>query len=225
MDDLLQLKELSLFEGISADEIGQALDCLGATRRRYDRDEIILAAGAAVSSVGVVLEGSVTVEKEDIMGNRTIIAAVPAPGIFAEAFACAGTEESPVTVRAAENSIILFLRFARIVQTCPSSCSFHSKLIENMMKTLAEKNIVLNNKISVLSMRTLRERIMTYLIQVAGKQGSKEFMIPFSRNELADYLNADRSAVSRELGFMKQAGMIDYYKNSFRLLDMQASGH
>jgi len=221
MKNLIQLKQLSLFSGISDEELKHMLDCLGSTQRNYSKDEIILLAGEPVTFVGIALQGSVVIEKEDIMGNRAIIAAIPSPGLFAEAFACAGIQESPVSVRAAENSVVLFLQFSRILQTCPSTCAFHMKLIENMMKTLAQKNIILNHKISILSIRTLRERIFAYLLELAGKKGAKKFSIPFSRSELADYLNADRSAVSRELSHMKRDGLIDYKKNNFCLLDMQ----
>lgn len=219
MDYIQILKKTPLFASLMDQDIHSMLECLGATEKIFEKNQTILLSGQPVEFVGIVLCGEITIEKEDIMGNHSIIAHIPAPGLFAEAFACAGIMESPVTVRAATKSTVLFLKFKQIISTCPTSCAYHNQLIENMMKVLAAKNIVLNQKIDVLSQRSVRERILTYLLNIAQQNHSKQFSIPFSRAQMADYLSVDRSAMSRELSKMQEEGLIKYQKNEFHLLD------
>lgn len=155
--------------------------------------------------------------REDIFGNRAILTALMPGQLFGETFACAGVEILPVSVIAVSDCKILLLDYRRIITTCPTACVFHSRLIENMLKILAGKNLVLNQKIEALSARTTREKLLAYLVAQAGVAGSRRFTIPSTRQELADYLSVDRSAMSREMGIMQKEGMIRFKKNCFEL--------
>lgn len=215
------LKNIPLFHGIEESSLDSLMDCLGAKVKNYSKYEMVLVAGSKVDRVGIVVSGSVQVIKEDIIGNRTIIAGIGQYELFGEVFACALIEKSPITVVATEPCSVLWIQFLRLITTCSSACVFHAKLIENMLKLMAEKNIILNNKIDYLSKRTIREKLTAYIISLAEQQDSLEFEIPFNRNELADFLCVDRSAMSRELGKMRDEGLLDINKNSIKLLSKE----
>ena len=211
------LKKVQLFEGISEANIEKALLCLGRKTAKYEKGEIIIAGGEPVKDLGIVLSGSVQILKDDFNGSRAIIAQFYPSELFAEALACAQAKKSPVTVAAAANCEIIFIPFIKISNICGNACGFHSKLTMNMLKILARKNMLLNNKIEHLSKKTIRDKILSYLSEESRKQNLKEFNIPFNRNELADFLSLDRSAMSRELGNMKKDGLIGFDKNRFKL--------
>lgn len=211
------LRKVKLFDAID-DKLEDMLQCLGSEEKKYDRGEIILMTGQPVTSVGVVLSGEVQIIQEDYYGNRSILTKLKPGHIFGEAFASAGIRESPVTILAKSNCRIMFLAIERIISTCPNSCIFHSQLIENLLKILARKNILLSSKNQLLSQRTIRDKVLSYLGLQAEKKGNLEFEIPFSRNELADFLCVDRSALSRVLSQLKKDGTIEYQNQHFRLL-------
>jgi CRP-like cAMP-binding protein len=210
-----------LFEGIEDDDLDSMLRCLGANIASFPRGATIVCAGDEISNIGVVLSGEVHVSKDDAFGRRQIIANLKAGDTFSEVFVCSGIEESPVTVTAATNADILFIDYASSIKRCTNSCAFHTKLIENMLSILAQKNIALSAKIDYLSTKSLRSRIAAYLLNESRKQAGDLFCIPFSRNGLADYLGSDRSALSRELSRMKADGLIEYWKNSFKIIDKE----
>ncbi|HEX3011990.1 MAG TPA: Crp/Fnr family transcriptional regulator, partial [Syntrophomonadaceae bacterium] len=193
------------------------LTCLGVKNKRYEKRSIIMLAEDNADHVGIVLRGAVLIVKEDFVGNRSIVDRIGQYDMFGEAFACAGIQKSPVTVVAAENCEIMWIQFRRIINTCSTSCIFHSKLIENMMKLLALKNLQMNQKLEITSKRNLRDKLTAYLFMQAKAAKSFEFTIPLSRSELADYLYVDRSALSRELGSMRDEGIIEFNKNHFCL--------
>lgn len=197
------LKKVTLFEGIN-ENLSAMLECLGSDQKKYARGEIILLTGQPVTAVGVILSGEVQIIHEDFYGNRSILTELNPSHIFGESFASAGIPESPVTVIAKTNATILFLGIDRIITTCPNSCIFHNHLIENLLKILARKNILLSSKNQLLSLRTIEDKILSYLSLQAEKKGNLEFEIPFSRNELADFLCVDRSALSRVLSKLKK---------------------
>jgi CRP-like cAMP-binding protein len=173
--------------------------------------------------VGVVLRGDVHIMQEDYWGNRTILARVDPGGLFAEAFSCSQTDELPVSVIAVEKSDVLLVDYKRIITTCSSGCAFHSKLIRNMMQILARNNILLTQKMEHITQRTTREKLFSYLSAQAKRAGSPRFVIPFDRQELADYLSVDRSALSSELGKMRAAGILSFEKNRFEFLQHAGS--
>lgn len=175
-------------------------------------------AGDEVTYIGMVLSGSVNVMQEDFWGSRTILGHMRPGDLFAESFSCAEIKKMPVSVVALEDSQILLIDYRRIISTCSANCVFHSHLVKNMVHILAEKNIMLTEKMEHVSRRTIREKLLSYLSATAAKKGGNHIDIPFNRQELADYLYIDRSALSRELSLMKKDGLIDYDKNEFVLL-------
>ncbi len=209
---------IPLFRGIHPDEFPRMLRCLHARTTGCRKGEIVLLEGQPVTEVGVVLSGRVQVVKEDFAGTRNILAEFGPGSLFAESYACARSDRLPVTVVSIADGEILWLDYAKIVAARPTECGFHTRLIENMLSILASRNILLSRKIEHISRRTTREKLMAYLSDQAATQGSGEFDIPFNRQELADYLCVDRSALSYELGRMQKEGLIRFRLNHFRLL-------
>ena len=212
------LKQCPLFAGMDEEQIAMLLPGLEAKVRACVKDDFIFHAGQSADSVGVVLSGGANVIQEDFWGNRTILTHVGPGQLFGEAFCCAGTEKLPVSVIAAEATGILLLHYRKIITACPQNCSFHTELISNMMRILANKNIMLTRKMEHISRRTTREKLLSFLSACAVQAGGSTITIPFNRQELADYLCVERSALSRELGRMKQDGLLEVEKNRFVLL-------
>lgn len=163
----------------------------------------------------MVIQGNVSIEKADYWGNRHIMTYVSAGEIFGEAYACSNDKTSNVEVVAADKCIVAFLDTYKVMTVCSSSCQFHSNLIHNLIYMLADRCVVMNEKITHLSKRSTKEKVLSYLSARAAKCGSDEFDIPFNRQQLADYLSVDRSAMSAELSRMKKNGEIDFMKNHF----------
>ncbi len=210
------IKNNPLFAGIAFSDFDRMLDCLSARTVCYKMDDLILLSGDAVNFVGLVLAGSVQIIKEDRDGNVTILTELVISDIFGEVFACAGIDHSPVTVQATEDCEVLFIDYRKIIKTCSSVCPFHARLIENMLSIIAKKNLMLNQKIEILSKRTTREKLMCFFDMQRG--ASKRFTIPFNREEMAQYLCVDRSAMSNELGKMRNEGLIRFNKNEFEII-------
>lgn len=211
------LKKTALFEGLRSAEILAVLDCLRARPRRYAKGETILHAGEAPVRAGLVLTGSVRVVGEDDRGNASLIAQVFPGDLFAEAFACARLPVLPMTVVAATDCSLIFVDMRRLTDACPSVCSFHTRMIRNMLAILAEKNILLNRKLRHLSQRTTREKLLSYLWEQATLCDNLHFTIPFNRQGLADYLCVDRSAMSAELSKLREEGVLEYKRSDFVL--------
>ena len=212
------LQNIKLFEDIEEENLKAMLGCIGALKKNYEKGQTIIRVEDEISSIGVVVTGSVQVIKVDFDGNKVIVMKLYGGELFSVAVVCAGVGKSPVSVVASEKSKILFIPLQKIITTCPSSCSFHTRLIQNMVKLIAQNNISLNDKLELLSQKTTREKLIAYLKGEMKKIGEKSFEIPFSREELADFLCVDRSAMSRELGKMRDEGLIDFKKNRFGLL-------
>lgn len=211
------LKKIAIFQKIAEQDLESLLQCLQVSFRSYQKGQAIMIAGDPADRVGIVLTGGVRIIRDDINGNSTILAKLNQGDLFGEAFACAEIDTLPVNVIATDPTEVMFMDYRRIIHVCPSSCIFHNRLVENMMQILAQKNIMLNQKIEVLSGRTMRDKIMAYLLTQASRTKSRRFEIPFNRQELADYLSVDRSALSAELGRMKRDGLIEFHKNQFEL--------
>ena len=218
MDVVVKNLQSPLFAGIDAADFEGMLGCIGYHVKTYQKGEIIALEEENINHVGVVMEGSVDMLKEDIWGNRTMLVRTYPQDIFGETFACGEDSLSVVTFAAAENCRVLFLSFCRVMHTCTHACQFHQTLIENMVRLIARKNRELMRKVEVVSKKTLREKILAYLSIQSQAQGSRTFELPLGRVEWAEYLNADRSALTRELAKMKDEGIIDYHKNSFEIL-------
>lgn len=208
------MKTVGLFNDVSDADIEPLLKCLGSEVKRFRKDEILLLAGSKPEVIGIVLAGQLHVIREDADGNRSIVAAITSGGIFAEALCCAGVLKSPVTVQADTDSEVMLLRFSRILSICSNSCAFHAKLIANMLRLISSKNLLLQNRLEIVGLKSVRAKVTRYLESLAPEQG-QEFTIPFNREEMADHLCVERSALSHELARMKKDGLIAYKKNRF----------
>lgn len=212
------LKKCPLFYGIDDDHLIKMLTCLGARIEFFDKKYTIFAEGTPAKYIGIVLSGSVQMIQIDYYGNRSILAEIGESHIFAEAFACSETPALPVSVIANEPCEIMFIDCNHILHTCTNNCGFHQQLIFNLMKELATKTIAFHKRIEITSKRSTREKLLTYLAIYAKEVGSNSFDIPFDRQELADYLEVERSGLSAEIGKLKKEGILDNQKNHFVLL-------
>ena len=213
-DVLLQAR---LFAGIDRKEMKMLLKVLNAQTETYEKEERILNAGDEVTFVGLVLAGQANVIKEDADGERALVARLLPGDHFAEALCCAGIKHSPVSVVAEEATTVLLLNFQRMMSVAPGGGVLPARLANNMMMLLAEKSLYLQERMTYLSKKTIRKKLLKYLLN-ASKNGNSAFTIPYNREELADYLCVDRSALSRELSKLKQEKMIDYWKNHFKVM-------
>lgn len=211
------LADVELFHEINSADRNAMLSCLNAETIRYRKNEIILLAGDRPEYIGVILSGMAHIVKEDSDGNRMIVAILKPGDFFAEALCCASVDDSPVTVAAGEDTKIMRINFQRILRTCSSSCSFHQKLIGNMLGIVARKNLFLQSRMEIVCMKTIREKVLKYLESCGAKKGVS-VTVPLNREEMADYLSADRSALSHELMRMKRMGIIEYKRRVFTLL-------
>lgn len=213
--DYQWIAESQLFSGISPKEVQEMLTCLESRVQTYQKGEYIYHMGEHTGQIGLVLSGSVNIENSDIWGNCSILDNVAPGNIFAEAYACSFGEPLMVDVVAAQDTEILLLHVEKILKTCPTACVYHSRLIRNLLMVMASKNLGLTRKINHISPKTIRGKLSSYLSTQAQRQNSNEFTIPFNRQQLADYLGVDRSAMSHELSKMQKEGLLIVQKNRF----------
>jgi len=212
------LRKCHLFDEIADDNLFAMLGCLGARVQSYSRNQPIIEEGEPAAQVGIVLSGSAQIMRVDYYGNRSIVTNIEPSQLFGESFACAEVKAMPVSVVASEDCNIMLIDCHRIMQSCCNACEFHNQIIFNLMKVIATKNLIFNQKIEITSKRTTREKLMTYLLLQAKLQGTNSFTIPFDRQELADFLEVDRSGLSAEISKLRNNGIIECRKNSFTLL-------
>jgi CRP-like cAMP-binding protein len=212
------LKDCELFRGIADEDLLRMLTCFGARIEFFDKKYTVMAEGSAAKYIGIVLTGAVNTVQVDYYGNRSILGSVSAGELFSSAFACAGVESMPVSIVASEPSEIMLVDCGHIMHTCSNNCGFHQTLIYNLMKDMAQKVIAFHERIEVTSKRTTRERLLSYLALCAKKAGTDSFDIPFDRQELADYLEVDRSGLSAEISKLRAEGVLESSKRHFRLL-------
>ena len=211
----VQAKKCPVFDGIGIESLSALFACLGVKRRRLEKGDALMRSGERADRIGILLSGSLSVSAYDLDGRRTIIKRIGPTEIVAAAQSLSGAEAMSVDVEADEDSDVLLVKTERILSPCENACMFHVRLVRNLMKTLAVKTIELNRKIEILSHRSTQDRLMAYLRSVAQQKGSAEFDIPFDRQQLADYLNLERTALSKELGKMQKDKIISVNRNHF----------
>lgn len=211
------LKKSKLFHGITEEEMDHMMGCLMAVEKKYKKNEFIYRVGDKITSVAFVIEGSVHVIKEDYWGNQYIITEIPKGQIFGETYACLENSNIEVNAVAAKDCEILMLELNRILNTCPKACNYHTKLISNLVNVIALKNKVLTGKMEHISQRNTKDKILSYLSEISLREGSSSFEIPFNRQQLADYLAVDRSALSKELCKLRDEEVLSFNKNYFEL--------
>ena len=216
--DITVLQRIPLFRGMTNKEIQDLLKSLNAQIQSYEKNDIILHAGSKPGVIGIVLSGSVTILSDDIWGNRTILSHIEKGGIFAEAYAILEDAPMLVDVIANEGCSILMLKTKGILSSSKIQNSWNYKFLCNLLLISSKKNLNLSGRSFHTSPKTIRERVMSYLNTLALQNDSTEFDIPFDRQQLADYLNLERSALSKELGKMQKEGIIETRKSHFKLL-------
>ena len=212
------LKKSKLFAGLGEDEISAMLSCLSARLQTYKKGEYVLRQGTHLSDITILVEGSLHIQKDDYWGNRSILGQIAAGEIFGEAYVAPENGILLNDVVAIEDSAVIFFDVKKIITTCSSACRFHTMVVQNMFFTISEKNKKLVQKLDHMSKRSTREKLLSYLSEEAQKQNSSAFTIPFNRQQLADFLSIDRSAMSNELSKMRKEGLLEFEKNSFHLL-------
>lgn len=211
------LRVCFLFRDIAPQELTKVLECLNARVSSFDKGEAILSEGDPANDIGVVLTGRLQIVRTDFFGNRSILTSLGPGELFGESFACAGIASVPVTVMAAEAAEVMLIDCVKITHSCGNACCFHQQIIYNLLQIIAAKNLVFHKKIEVTSKRTTREKLLTYLMIQAKSQGSLEFVIPYDRQELADYLEVERSGLSAEIGKLRRQGIIEAERRKFKI--------
>lgn len=212
------LKKCALFNSISEDDLENLLKCLSATVKNFEKGSTIFEEGEVPQYVGIVLSGSVQMERDDFYGNRSIIGIAHSSELFGESFALSGVSALPLRVIAGEDTAVMLIDSRRIISSCSSACHFHSRMIYNITGILARKNLGFHKKLEITSKRTTREKLLAYLQMEAKNQKSPSFSIPFDRQALADYLGVERSGLSVEIAKLRQEGILKSRKNHFELL-------
>lgn len=211
------LKKAKMFSGVGEEELAGMLGCLGARLKTYQKGEYVLRQGQHLEHITVLVEGGLLIQKDDYWGNRSILGHLGVGEMFGEAYVA--PESGPLLndVVAIEDSVVIFFDVKRILTTCSSACHFHSLVVQNLFFAISEKNRQLVQKLGHMSKRTTREKLISYLSEEAKRQHSSSFTIPFNRQQLADFLSVDRSAMSNELCRMRDEGLLHFEKNRFEL--------
>lgn len=212
------LKKSKIFIGVDENELMSLLSCLNARLYTYKKGEYVLRQGNHLQDIIVLVEGNLHIQKDDYWGNRSILGQITVGEMFGEAYAAPDSSSLLNDVMAIEDSVAIFFDVRRIITTCSCACKFHSKIIENLFFAISEKNRKLVQKLSHMSERTTRDKLISYLSEEAKQHKNSTFFIPFNRQQLADYLSVDRSAMSNELCKMRDEGLLEFDKNLFRLL-------
>lgn len=211
------LQQCQLFSGIAENDLLAMLRCLNVTVQQYRKGQTLIAEGEKPERFGIVLSGTVQLWRIDYSGNRSIMASVEPSQLFGESFVCAEASSIPVQVVASESCEIMMIDGTRILHACGNGCAFHHQVIFNLLRIIARKNLVLHQKLEITSKRSTREKLMTYLSQQAKLHQSRTFTIPFDRQELADFLEVDRSGLSAEISKLRKEGVLESERSTFRL--------
>ncbi len=212
------LKRTKLFSGVGEDDIASLLSCLGARLQSCKKGEYILREGEHISDIFILVEGRLHIRKDDYWGNRSILSFLSVGEMFGEAYSSPESGAILHDVVAMQDSVIIFFDVRRILTTCSSACRFHNMIVQNMFFAISDKNRKLVQKLGHMSGRTTRAKLISYLSEEAKLQGSSAFTVPFNRQQLADYLSVDRSAMSNELCRMRDEGLLRFEKNRFELM-------
>jgi len=216
------ISRTDLFYGIAQEDIQTMLNCLKPRVCSYNRNDYIVTSGEVYESLGVVLKGEATVIKENAAGNRIVMTLLKQGDIFGEIIAFSSQLTWPATVQAQEICDVLFLPRGKIIGECNSMCPWHRTLIQNFLRIISEKALMLNKKIEYLTIKSMRGKISTYLLEQYKRTGDKNITLPLNRNELSDFLNVSRPSMSREMCKMRNEGVIDFHLTAFRILDLEA---
>lgn len=212
------LKNNPLFRGISPTEIEALLGCMQAVIKRYSKGEYVFRQGDKMEQLTILLEGRLHVQSDDYWGNRTILNVIHPGEMFGEAYVMQSDTMFLNDAVAMESCTVVFFDLRKMTSVCSAACSFHHMLIHNLFLAISAKNRRLVQKLEHISKRSTREKLLSYLSEQSKLHNSSSFTIPFNRQQLADFLSVDRSAMSNELCKLRDEGMLEFNKNSFKLL-------
>ncbi|NLI61654.1 MAG: Crp/Fnr family transcriptional regulator [Clostridiales bacterium] len=215
------LVKCPLFEGMDMDQLNSMLECIKPRVLKYNKDEFIALAGNDFKGVGIILSGEAIIVKENVAGNRVIISMIESGEIFGEMAAFSGKPKWPASVIAQQPCNVIFISSKTFVSQCENLCVSHQLLIMNMLKILSQKALILNRKMEYLSIRSIRGKIIHYLLEQYKQNDKNMFTLPLNRNELADFLNIPRPSLSREMCRMRDEGLIDFYRSSIRINSLE----
>lgn len=215
MENILQ--KHPFFSGIQKNDIEKLLNCLSVYNKSYRKDEYIIKAGNNIDFIGILLSGRIFMEKEDYSGNNYFYTEIQQDNLFGEVFICPDTQSSTVNYRAITDCTILFIKYDTVLHMCRKNCRCHQILIENLVNLIAYKSRGFMDKIEIISKKSLRERILTYLSLLSQKQHSNTVKSPLNHKELADFLCVNRSSMLRELHHMEEANLIKVNRNTYVL--------
>ncbi len=210
----------ALFRGMAPEDIISLLSCLKPKMSRYRKNDLIINAGEKLESIGMVLSGEAAVSKENAAGNRVMMLLLKPGEIFGETVAFAGSPSWPATVQAQGNCEVMFIPKEKIVGECEKICPWHKSLIQNMLRIIAERAMMLNKKVEYLAMKSMRGKISAYLLEGYKKTGMTTYALPLKRNELAEFLNVSRPSMSREMSRMRDEGIIDFHRSTITIRDL-----
>jgi len=212
------IRKCPLFTHIKDDDLIKVQNCMGGHIMKFSKNQVILEEGDPAVTLCIVISGAVQVVRDDYDGNRVIISRIEPSGLFAESVSITEDAHMPVTIVAENDCEVLMLDSSRILAPCYKNCYFHINIIKNLLDIIARKNIWLTQRIEITSRRTTRGKIMAYLLMEAKHLGTKEFTIPFNRQELADFLGVERSAMSAEISRLRKDGIIECNRSWFRII-------
>ena len=213
-----QIKTSPVFYGMNDEELKGLLECFHARIRRYEKGDMIIRQGDMISNIYLILSGGVNIEKDSYWGRRIIISRLGKNENLALSFVGSKDVEANIDAISVEDTLVLVLSYEKCTSMCRNACTRHKILINNLFQILSKENIELIQKIENVSQKSIRDKLLTYLSNEAQKKHSNSFDIQFNRQDLADYLNVDRSAMSFELSKLQKEGLISYNKNHFELL-------
>ncbi len=211
------IRQARLFSEIPMEKILEILLSLHATIAQYPKSSYVYHSGDNIDSLGLVLSGRICIFQDDFWGNRNLLSTVGIGGCFGESIACSSNITSNINVIAEVQTTVMFLNIGQIIAHCTLADSSYHRLIQNLLSDMASKNIYLNHKLMLMSHRSTRSKLLSYLSSEAKRHSSQEFDIPFSRQQLADFLSVDRSGLSAALSKLQQDGLVSYHKNHFIL--------
>lgn len=211
-----------LFKGIKAQNLDTMLECLNPVKRQYKKKDMIILAGEPFTGLGIMLQGGASVIKETLSGNRVVLHMIKPGDMFGEMIAFSDQSVWPATVQALEDATVIFIPRDKIIGQCQAMCPWHREIIRNMLSIISNRALILNKKLEILSIKSMRGRLCALFLDQYNKEGRAIFTLSMNRNQMADFLNVSRPSMSRELRRMKEEGLIDYHLSSIRLLDIDA---
>nr|WP_243259357.1 Crp/Fnr family transcriptional regulator [Clostridium sp. 'deep sea'] len=215
------LEKATLFSDIEPYNIHGMVSCLKPRIEHFKKYDFITMAGDTFKELGIILKGEAIVIKENAAGNRVIMMTLKPSDMFGEMVVFSEKSKWPATVQAQKDCTVFFLSKTKIIGECDKVCPWHKQMIQNMLKITSMRALKLNKQVEYLTIKSMRVKLSTYILEQYNKCLKNTFELPLKRNELADYLNVSRPSMSREMGRMRDEGLIDFYKSTVKIIDIE----